>query len=152
MKMHTYLEQYNRAKRWYKRFKEIYDGVSIDLPSDYYQDIVYSFFQNCYHLKDWLVNSRIISSNKVENFIDQSLEMRICADICNGSKHLTLKSSRTGKQDTGIKRKHYKLDLYERKMEIHYEVTSGKDVYDAFDLSTRCLEQWECFLKHENLI
>lgn len=52
---------------------------------------LFSFFEICYHLKDWIVqDSRYQASNDVDGFINGSPALKICADICNRLKHRTL--------------------------------------------------------------
>ena len=147
-----YLEQYERVKRWFTRFEEINDGKTHDRHSDYYQDEVYAFFQNCYHLKDWVIQSEVIPKEKVEDFINQSTELRICADLCNGSKHLQLNRTRTGDDSTDITARHYDFSVSEKRISVHYYVVSDNKKYDAFSLATSCIKEWYDFLKLEQLV
>ena len=89
-----YLEQFDRVKRWYQRFVTIDEGRQHSLPSDNYQDEVYAFFLNCYHLKDWIKNDESIgvAEAEVEDFINNNNDLKLCGDICNNNKHLTLDS------------------------------------------------------------
>ena len=47
--------------------------------SDHYQDEAYAFFQNCYHLKDWLKHDPATSAlaGDVEGYITKSLNLRL---------------------------------------------------------------------------
>ena len=54
--MAKYQEQLERVRRYYGRFKKLNGGMEHIAPSDMYIDDIYSFFLNCYHLKDWLKN------------------------------------------------------------------------------------------------
>jgi hypothetical protein len=78
--MSSYLEQYKRVKRWHARFAAINNGLEHTKSSDYYADEVYAFFQNCYHLKDWIKNDPLSGQPgpKVEGFVHSSLSLRIC--------------------------------------------------------------------------
>src|SRR5712692_9502414 len=107
-----YIEQLERVKRWYSRFKEISEGREHIPFADFYQDDIFAFFQNCYHLKDWIKNDPSVAHMKdlVEPFINQSEVLSICADLCNGLKHLTLDRSRSG-QDPQFGPKVQKLEL-----------------------------------------
>jgi hypothetical protein len=67
-------EQYERVKRWYKRFDEINQGKENYRSSEDCRDEVYAFFINCYHLKDWIKNDKGLALKrqdqvKVENWI-----------------------------------------------------------------------------------
>src|SRR5688572_12747241 len=104
----TFREQYDRMKRWYGRFQQLDQGRVHDQRADEYLDIVHTFFQNCYHLKDWLRSDTAIHQSvrdAVEPHVNASRELRMCADICNGGKHAVLTSRRSGDNPvTGAKR------------------------------------------------
>jgi hypothetical protein len=53
---HAYLEQYRRMIRSYERFASIDRGRVYEPSSENYEDEVFAFFLNCYHLKDWIKN------------------------------------------------------------------------------------------------
>lgn len=150
-----YLEQFERVKRWYKRFKMIDNGRPHNLPSEYYQDEVYAFFQNCHHLKDWIKNDNSVgaAATMVEGFINGNKELSLCADICNRKKHLMLTRPRSGK-DPRFGKRDFKLTLEvpeeEKTIRVKYSIntSSGKRI-DAFELATRCLQAWEDFIKSE---
>lgn len=154
-----YIEQYERVKRWYTRLKNVTDGVDHsrehNFPSEYYQDDVLAFFINCYHLKDWIINdnSAKISSKDVEDFVSQSEFLRVCGDVCNGSKHLTLTTPRADK-NTKLGGRNFFLSLggVIPILRARYKVLSGNKEYDAFSLATKCMEDWERFMKKNKLI
>src|SRR5258706_7328155 len=95
---HSYLEQYYRLRRWYKRLEKIRNKLSkvhmgnvVRLNVDDLEDEFIAFFIYCYHLKDWIQrdsSSRL--RGRVENYINANEYLRICADICNRSKHFVL--------------------------------------------------------------
>jgi hypothetical protein len=53
-------------------------------------DFFLAFFLNCYALRDWFINSNSISQTEMDELIKSDEAMRLCRDICNRSKHLTL--------------------------------------------------------------
>jgi len=62
-------------------------------------DNLFSFFQNCWHLKDWIKNDDSISKrvrNAVVREVEHTDRLLYCADLANGSKHLLLKNERRG--------------------------------------------------------
>jgi hypothetical protein len=71
---YTYLEQYRRMMRSYERFASIDRGRVYDPSSESYDDEVFAFFLNCYHLKDWIKNDDGAgpAQNDVESFINSS--------------------------------------------------------------------------------
>jgi hypothetical protein len=56
-----------------------------------YEDDVWHFFQDCWHLKEWIKNDDRIPKEyrlKVEADVARSETLRICADLANRSKQL----------------------------------------------------------------
>src|SRR5208337_1655775 len=87
--------QWERVKRYYTRFKALNDGIEHAMSSEHCVDDIYAFFQNCYHLKDWIKNDNTAPAAKrkgVEGYVKSHDCLKLCADICNGLKHLTLHS------------------------------------------------------------
>jgi hypothetical protein len=76
--------QYDRMMRWRDRLAEAYRGDD----SDAVYDFAYAFFQSCYHLRDWLMSSAAASKKDMDALFDSSIELQLCRDICNSSKHL----------------------------------------------------------------
>jgi hypothetical protein len=145
-----YLEQWERVNRWYNRFKMINTGRPHDQPSENYQDDVYAFFLNCYHLKDWIRNDQSTgaAAGKVEKFVENSVELNLCRDICNSIKHLKLKCSKSGK-DPRFGRRDNKLDLGggAPTIAVNYEIQTTTGPIDAFELATKCIRAWESFFE-----
>ncbi len=145
-----YLEQFDRVKRWYQRFVIINEGIQHNLPSDNYQDEVYAFFLNCYHLKDWIKNDKSIgaAAAKVEDFIENNDELKLCADICNSIKHLKLTTPRSGQEPRFGQRKfHLQVGGSETTISVKYNIDTLSGPVDAFGLATNCLKAWESFIQ-----
>lgn len=70
--------------RWRTRVSEIYRSED----SDAIYDFTYAFFQSCYHLRDWLVSTGAASDKDMQTLFDSSIELQLCRDICNATKHL----------------------------------------------------------------
>ena len=142
-------EQFERVKRWYERIKNIDQGRPHNVPSDYYQDEVYALFLNCPHLKDWIKNDKSVgaAAEKVEEFIDNNKELSLCADICNGIKHLRLTRTRSG-QDPRFGKRKFNLGLGgpETTISVKYSIDISTGPVDAFELATKCLQAWENFI------
>lgn len=89
-------EQYERMQRSYTRFCATSTGA-ISVPSAEARDDLIHFFQDAFHLKDWLrqdpATRPVTGTLDADVTADDSLTM--CADLCNGSKHL---SSRPGRR------------------------------------------------------
>ena len=153
----TYGEQYNRVKRYYDRFAELDKGRIHNADSDNYVDDIYAFFQNCYHLKDWIKNDGSIGipgiKDRVEQHINGSRSLRLCADLCNGTKHLARDRSDRSKENPKFGGKTFGLGIgSETTLSLKYQVEAYQGAIDAFKLATDCVEAWEVFLKQENLL
>lgn len=91
-------DQYDRMQRSRARLGEAAGASS----GDDARDMLYDFFQDAYQLKDWILNDlgwRTVKGGKskltqdgqdLENHITATVPLARCADICNGTKHLTL--------------------------------------------------------------
>jgi len=95
-----YKEQYHRVLRYLEKVKNQNRGALE------YSDDIWAFFQNCWHLKDWIKNDPAISNNirnKIEKETKKFDSLMICADLANRSKHLELTFSiRKDANITGI--------------------------------------------------
>jgi len=144
-------------KRWHERFSAIDQGRLHDMPSDTYLDEIYSFFQNCYHLKDWIKNDEAIPSHvqqSVESYINSNRSLKLCADICNSLKHLRLTSSRSGESPT-FGRKQFAVSLgtgVPTTISLKYEVDTSSGPIDAFSLATECITAWDTLLQTYGLL
>ncbi|GAJ21566.1 unnamed protein product, partial [marine sediment metagenome] len=68
----------------------------------------------------WIKNDSTVASgskDRVEDFIDANSCMSVCADLCNGSKHLELRQERSNKHpkfgtlNVSLKRREDKPDV-----------------------------------------
>ncbi len=154
-----YLEQFDRMKRWYEEFKLTDQGRPHDRSSDFYQDQVYAFFQNCWHLKEWVKNDNDELYRELHGKIHGDTDMMICQDICNGTKHLELKQRNrpefeqrnfkvaVGSGSTTISVK-YTIDISGGRRLAEAGYPNGFKI-DAFDLAKKCLEFWVKFIQEQ---
>ncbi len=147
-----HVEQFERVKRWYERFKQIHDGAppGVAPSTEYYLDDVYAFFLNCFHLKDWIIQDNTVpksTSSIVEGFISRSTSLSICADLCNSIKHLSLtQPPRTGKVPQWGPR--FKAVIGNGStIAVEYSIITASGPIDAFDLATKCVDEWKQFIK-----
>lgn len=94
----SWRDQYDRMLR--SRIKLAEAAGPSSLGSDEARDRLYHFFQDAYHLKEWIKNSptgqpRLDKAGAVveDLFAPEKgapVHMRIAADLCNGIKHLRL--------------------------------------------------------------
>lgn len=95
-----YNEQFQRVKRYLEKVKNQDRGILE------YSDDIWAFFQNCWHLKDWIKNDPMLPK-KIRDSIEKETEtfdsLMICADLTNRSKHSELKRKiRKDAKITGI--------------------------------------------------
>jgi hypothetical protein len=156
--MSNYLEQFERVKRYYARFQKLNAGRPHDVPSEEYFDEIYAFFQNCYHLKEYLKNDPAFtkhSNQDIEDFLNNTPALAICADICNGLKHLTLKRPPRSGDIPKISRKNIALSINETigsnkpaevKIKASIEIDHKGTKLDAFQVATDALRAWSSFI------
>lgn len=90
------ISQYERAVRMLARIERPAERSLED-----YEDECWCFFQNCWHLKDWIKYDNGVEPRyreMVEADVGDIREIRICADLANRSKHL--KVVRTVREET----------------------------------------------------
>ena len=150
-----YREQYDRMMRWFSKLQEIYNQSEKPQPGPVQEffrrgqdrwepdlDIVYAFFQNCYHLLDWIEkDSEIVTSkSQLRSFRDKNDSLVCCMDICNGSKHCDLKKVNL--------REH--TDLVEQNgkalLKNAYQVVHKKGQWDALKLAKCCIDKLDEFI------
>jgi hypothetical protein len=167
--MSQWLEQWQRVNRWYRRFTTINEGRSRqgELTSDDYQDEVYAFFQNCYHLKDWLRNDPSVATvvSDLEDVLlgpktdrsSGSLPFQLCADLALGSKHLKVTTPKVDSA-TQIGKRHFDVNVYSggeprsSTLAVKYEVHAGGKVYDAYTVATDSIDTWNRYLRDRGLL
>jgi len=146
-----YEKQMQRLQRWYGRFKKLDEGVH-GKPSEEFEDDVYAFFLNCYHLKDWLMNDpgTGVKREVVDQWIDASEDLSVCEDICNSYKHLKKSRNPRSGAEPAVTKGHYRLSVGgpEVTLSVRYTIDTASGPTDAFELATRCMEAWEQFIKN----
>ena len=151
-----YIKQFKRVKRWYSRFKDINDGMVHHKNTDYYEDEVHTFFINCYHLKDWIKKSDKKKYFDVETLFNKKsgkLCMQICADFCNGSKHMEAERRPRIDKNTKITNKDIKICLGKipPTIVLNYRIGVAGKFYNAFDIATDCVNEWKKYLRSKEL-
>jgi hypothetical protein len=97
----AYQEQLARTGRLYRRVLDRVvpihrpDGQLTDINECIadYSDDVWSFFVNAWHIRDWVKHDKNIDSATRARIVDAAKiarSLRLCADLANGRKHLTL--------------------------------------------------------------
>ncbi len=85
---------FGNAKKLLEKVKRDQDSLYhavISQDPDRISDAVFNFAITGYHIKDWLKNE---GAPGVEEHINSEPMLRLCADLCNGSKHKLLSRRR----------------------------------------------------------
>ena len=143
--MAKYQDQLTRVRRFLHRIE------THNRPSTDYDDDIWAFFQNCWHLKDWVKNDPEVPSSvrtTIESTIKGSPELLMCADLANASKHLFLSTPRIGAKHS---HKNY-LVVMGGQSRVEYFIDTGDgSKIDAVDLARKCVTSWESILENQNL-
>lgn len=156
------IDQYNRCQRALATLLAFRDiGVSFDPnlttdPPDHHAaiDAVYTFFQHCYHLKDWAAkdpNSNL-TWKELEDYVKASPCLSVCADMANGSKHFGLKANEKPKSGYRVRQSGmsgtWKLGENYRLTQIDLStgVEGDGPVWEAFALAEACMREWDRLL------
>lgn len=78
---------FNNSNDVLNKMQRDYDNLNkaiITQDSTGINDAFVNFYTYAYHIKDWLKKEGFDS---VENYINLNLELSICADLCNNTKH-----------------------------------------------------------------
>lgn len=140
--------QFSRLQRWHARVKQLKDGVSADE-----LDVLYAFFQNCFSLKDWLKNAKVITSSQLNSFFNSHPELKFCRDLSNGTKHYNL-TSWSLDPNFFICREY----VPQGSDNIHPSACSrpmicaGGMQRNMFELADRCVELWIRFIGDHGLL
>lgn len=141
-----YMDQLNRVRRMLERINR-QDRSPIE-----YEDDVWSFFQNCWHLKDWVKNDPSVPArvrNSIEKLVAAPRPLMMCADLANATKHLKL----TKKPRAGAKQSHWNIAITPgESSKVQYAIDVGSGTrQDGLDLARKCLSEWERILSDEGL-
>jgi hypothetical protein len=82
-----YRHQLDRARRCLDSIEQSYEEFGDMDPVDF-QDNMWSFFQHCWHIKDWVRNDPLVlqaTKDLVVADAEQSRTLTICQDLCNWS-------------------------------------------------------------------
>lgn len=112
-----------------------------------FQDMTWAFFQNCWHIKDWMSNDPVVPEPTKLAVIKDAHEspvLKLCQELCNGTKHLGERSGEAKHLFTAMTLDREKGVL---EMDCSYEEGGSGAVGSAKELARRCLEEWRRILK-----
>lgn len=137
--------QFNRIRRWHRRLAGTHEVAEAE-------DHLYTFFQNTYHLRDWLLHDKAVPQADIEDLFRTHVELRLCGDLCNATKHFLLSAPKQPREFSlareyrGARRGWFGPERSET-----FVVMSDGQTYDVLDLADACLRIWERFLHSHHL-
>ncbi len=155
----AYLNQLKRIERFLCRIDR---APATDRPPaellDEYTDDLLAFFENAWHLKDWIkhdsalaahrINERVEAGNKknIEHEVHNRTKWRhiwLCGEIANATKHLVRKEAEL----VG----HYAIDVTDTEESavlhsINYVVISGSTTIPALTVAKEAISEWKQLL------
>jgi hypothetical protein len=147
-----YLDQVERARRFLKRAEDIEGFADAE-----FQDLMWAFFQNCWHIKDWVLNDERVpqaTRSAIAVMALNSIPLKVCEQLCNGTKHLgpTRKKRRAKK---GPIAKHgcveTTVDASGRtEMDCMIDTGAGKQVSGRL-LAHQCIAEWASIFQSHGL-
>ncbi len=149
-----YRHQLDRARRFLDRVVQANDVDWSEMDDVGFQDMMWSFFQHCWHVKDWVKYDPLASSAQkaaVSRMAHRSTTLRICRDLCNGTKHLKLKEPSSG---SGASHQHIELDIAPgwgvAQMDCIIDDGHGHPI-SGKQLARDCIAEWERILQSQGL-
>lgn len=103
------------------------------------EDFAFTFFQNCYYLREWIEKTSNIASSELDSLFSRSRELQVCRDLCNGTKHLTI-SKPSVDAHFSIAREYDPSSAHKYRL-----LVIADDVYDVLELAHKCIQEWERF-------
>jgi hypothetical protein len=139
--------QYDRMMRGFDRLQRPY-RQAVD-----YSDDLQHFFQDCWHLKDWIRNDLAAGcGTSIEAEVQRLMPLRVVADLANGSKHLALDSRK--REGAYVTQTDVTVHIaQERPVEVVCRITlDDGTVLDATDVVRDAVSAWDSLLRRLQLI
>jgi hypothetical protein len=140
----TYRAQLDRVRRMRARFDEKYESMEAA------QDIMWSFFQHCWHLKDWVMHDAVSITQAQKDAIYTAVHapgspLRHCQGLCNATKHL---ETRPGE----ARHSHMNANLGGGRPRIECIIDDGTgQKVPGHNLADQCIAEWDRILTANGL-
>jgi hypothetical protein len=143
--------QYELMKRSYARLSNTYTS-SVD-----HEDDLRHFFQDCWHLKDWIRNDKNVSSSvtsNVEKEVNARTALCIAGDLATGCKHLVLdRNRRKSSKGAEVISKSVTVHLGDGHADMHYIIRlDNGSTLSAHDAASDAYNEWDALLRKLKLI
>ena len=129
--------KHERVKRWFNR------AVCATEPIDRI-DFLYAFFENAYHLRDWIKDTKAVEDDDLNKFISGNAYMRLCRDLANSHKHYSLNR---GNSTPPSEVREYSPGNGNLELDTSLIIIRDGTKYDAVDLAKNIMTAWEDFIK-----
>lgn len=144
----SWREQYERMLRSHESLKQVTSGQH-SIGSDDAKDAMMHFFQDAFHLKDWLKNDQSLSVDS-EAAVNASRPLEVCADLANGGKHMVLDRRQRGGAELIGQDVHITIGVGSSH-NWRIEADDGT-TWDADKLADDVVAAWDAFLKANGLL
>lgn len=135
-----YRGQLERLERWYVRARQAKEVHEIE-------DYLYAFFQGCHHLREWLPEQEF-PPQAVSQFLAAHIELQVCRDLANLTKHRELGRPPATSAEPSIARVYVAngLGWFGGDAALVALTDVSDRPYDLLELANRCLTLWSEFL------
>jgi hypothetical protein len=97
-------------------------------------------------LKDCIIKETDISRKEIEEYINQTPSLAICADIANGTKHFGIDDGRSPRCGEDFRLREY-VTVSDNKVGLGLEITlENGNQRKVIELAKECIEKWADFL------
>ena len=130
--------QFDRVRRWHDRL--------LNAHPDDEADFLYAFFENAFHLRDWLLDTGAASKADVNELFARNVEMRLRRDLANAHKHFSLRQKPSQPNPPSEVREYVPGDG-SRGPGSSLVIISEREKYDPIKLARPVLRLWEEFIE-----
>ena len=149
------IEHWEKLKRQFLNVKSIQQNISKTGLPDYLKDQISHFFQDCFHLKDWLKKDEPLLKQDIEELFDymRGLEpFKVCADFANREKHSEANKVTRIDPNTSIKGIVVNVTIGVKEPTTYsWQIFAAGKSYDVFELADNCMQEWRVFIKNKSL-
>lgn len=135
--------QYERMLRWHERAHLAAAQGRFDDEMDF----VLVFFQQSLSLRDWIHDALPTARNDLEALFRDNVELKVCRDIANGFKHMSLGRKASVDRAFSIVFEYNPRGTREGDM----VVLAGGHQFELLELADRCASLWKAFVESKQL-
>ena len=151
----VYLNQLGRARRFLQRIEHRMapDQLTMLAGLNDHEDALWSFFKDCWHVKDWVKNDRRLPEavrDAVVKDVHGSRVLLVCRSIANAAKHLTL----TGRKPKGARIETFIINpnIEDGTVSWDHMVKLENGSYEtAYDVGLQAMREWRRILEAHGL-